>query len=157
MAKPKIWAHCAAGCEWETVHKEDFDTYRQMASRFPLPTENTEKKLPEAGYYHIKVKPSGVSDMVEMADFGIIYWDGEKVTNTPLSILSNHEITSNSDVVCLCIQGFCKIGSDGSLNLYSHMCTGTQSALHNYTANSKFYTSQIKDVIIPESAEEESY
>lgn len=25
MSKPKIYAHCEAGCEWETVHKSDFE------------------------------------------------------------------------------------------------------------------------------------
>lgn len=33
--KPKIWAHCAAGCKWETVHYSDFEKSAAYIRQYP--------------------------------------------------------------------------------------------------------------------------
>lgn len=147
MAKPKIWSNCDAGCAWETVHKEDFDTYRSMASRFPTPTLNTEKKLTEAGYYYIVAQDRGGFRY----SFGVVYWDGSALACQTISIRSENVVDYYRF----------SIGQSGNfaIDSYTHHL---EDVTRNLTEGDRtkyfdFYVAKIVDTSIPTSAEEESY
>ena len=70
MSKPRIFGHCAAGCDWEVPHKSDFDAVASIIARFPAPTVLESKTLPGAGYYFISC--GGIN--------AVVYWDGQSTT-----------------------------------------------------------------------------
>ena len=50
--KPRIWAHCDAGCPWETVHKDDFLRSASIVRQYP--NESGEFKIETGRAYWIK-------------------------------------------------------------------------------------------------------
>lgn len=141
MSKPKIHGFCAAGCEWEVPHKDEFDKYAKMASRFSAPTLNSAKKLTEGtGYYYIIVKDP--SDAV-WHSFGIIYWEEGVGTNAPPYVVGG----TNIAIYTLAIS------STGDLSFVQFYSNATSDR----TEYANFYTAKIVDTTIPTSAEEESY
>jgi hypothetical protein len=150
MAKPKIWGHCAAGCEWEVPHKEDFDTYRDFASQFPTPTLNAEKKLTEgSGYYLVRaVNYSGTETIFS----GVIYWEEGVVT-----LLSSKVMVGGETATALYVtNGY--VDTDGAIK-YNHqyLYKDHTGSMIDITEEYTIYTAKIKDVTVPDIAEEESY
>ena len=146
MAKPRIWGHCAAGCEWEVPHKGDFDAYRKVSSRFPEPTLNAEKKLVESGYYYIEIGGSSTMRIV----FGIVRFEGNILYLPSATFAGNSANPFHSMAM--------SVGADGSMKIEefkisSSGVTSTEDATGTYN----IYTAKITDVELPELAEGEAY
>ena len=152
MAKPRIWGHCAAGCEWEVPHKGDFDAYRKMASLFPEPTYNKDRKLTESGYYYLEYKSIGGNAPFPRWAVGVFYWkQGEEMCLPAFGITS----VGTSAVNLLCTH----ISADGVISLTGTNIGATVEASLDYTGTGsvQVYTAQIVVGELPELAEGEAY
>lgn len=50
MSNPKIYAHCPAGCKWETVHKSDFDSVNSDVTNLKSDVTNLTTRVSKLDY-----------------------------------------------------------------------------------------------------------
>lgn len=142
MAKPKIYGHCPAGCEWEVPHKSDFDAYMKVASRFPEPTLNNAKKLTEgSGYYYLKTS---------FRSHGVFYWKEGSDISLPADV---YMVGTQCQMISI------SVSSDGTLKSYYGVLKKDEewTLREDITDTTSFYTAKIVDTELPDIAEGESY
>ena len=71
MSKPRIFGHCAAGCEWQVPHMSDFKKYAAMTVKLPVPEIIEGNKLPSEGYYYITIS---IDDGSHYFSMGVVYF-----------------------------------------------------------------------------------
>lgn len=82
MSKPRIFGHCAAGCDWEVPHKSDFEKYAAMTVKLSAPAVIENNTLPSEGYYYITISIDGGSNWFSM---GIVYFNPNCIVHAQCS------------------------------------------------------------------------
>lgn len=143
---PKVFGHCAAGCDYEVPTKKEFDAYATTTSRFPAPTLNTEKKLTDHGYYFI-----GYGFDHYQYHFGLVYWAGVEIEIPATISCSSTSVGNDLQIICG------KVASDGSITIKSRYTTISGEIRIEEVTDGNIYTAKIVDTALPDLADGESY
>lgn len=140
--KPKIYGHCAAGCEFETVHKDDYDAHMTLFPKWNAPS--SEITLTEAGWYFVEFTYLG-----SVYTLGLVYYDGSFPFNRSFTLFY-------AEGAILSVQIYRYVESS-DVKFEVRLQTTDMSVNEDKTSACAFKMSRIMYVSIPSYAEEASF